>query len=37
MCGRIAKALIRKPGYPHTDVHNPDAALRKRPLIDSRY
>jgi uncharacterized protein (DUF2147 family) len=33
MCGRIAKALIRKPGYPQTDIHNPNAALRKRPLL----
>jgi len=33
VCGRIARALIRKPGHPSTDVHNPDPALRKRPLI----
>jgi uncharacterized protein (DUF2147 family) len=33
MCGRIAKALIHKPGYPQTDIHNPNPALRKRPLI----
>jgi uncharacterized protein (DUF2147 family) len=33
MCGRISKALIRKPGYPQADVHNPNAALRKRPLL----
>ena len=33
MCGRISKALIRKPGYPQTDIHNPNAALRNRPLI----
>lgn len=33
LCGRIAKALIRKPGYPQTDIHNPNRALRNRPLI----
>ena len=33
LCGRIARALIHKPNYPQTDVHNPDPALRNRPLI----
>ena len=33
LCGRIAKALVIKPNYPKTDVHNPNAALRKRPMI----
>src|ERR1700741_5056098 len=33
LCGRIAKALVIKPNYPKTDVHNPDKALRNRPLI----
>ena len=33
VCGRIAKALIHKPNYPQTDIHNPDPALRKKPLI----
>jgi len=33
VCGRIAKALIHKPNYPQTDVHNPNPALRNKPLI----
>jgi uncharacterized protein (DUF2147 family) len=33
LCGRISKALIHKPNYPQTDVHNPNPALRSRPLI----
>jgi uncharacterized protein (DUF2147 family) len=33
VCGRIAKALIHKPNYPQTDIHNPDPALRGKPLI----
>jgi len=33
LCGRIAKALVIKPNYPKTDVHNPNKALRNRPLI----
>jgi hypothetical protein len=33
LCGRIAKALVIKPNYPKTDVHNPNRALRRRPLI----
>jgi uncharacterized protein (DUF2147 family) len=36
MCGHITQALIRKPGYPQTDVHNPDSKLRNRPLIGLR-
>ena len=36
MCGRIAKALIRKPNYPQTDIHNPDPAMRRTPLIGLR-
>ena len=33
LCGRVAKALVIKPNYPQTDIHNPNPALRKRPLI----
>src|SRR5512139_3361495 len=33
VCGRIARALIRKPGHPDTDVRNPDPSLRRKPLI----
>jgi uncharacterized protein (DUF2147 family) len=33
MCGRLARALIQKPNYPQTDIHNPDRSLRGRPLI----
>ena len=33
LCGRIAKALLIKPNYPKLDVHNPNKALRNRPLI----
>jgi uncharacterized protein (DUF2147 family) len=33
VCGRVAKALVIKPGHPKTDVHNPDPALRSRPII----
>jgi uncharacterized protein (DUF2147 family) len=33
LCGRIARALIRKPGYPQTDIHNPNPAVRRKPLI----
>jgi uncharacterized protein (DUF2147 family) len=33
LCGKVAKALIRKPGYPQTDIHNPNPALRKRPIL----
>src|SRR3546814_739343 len=33
VCGKVAKALVIKPGHPKTDVKNPDPALRKRPVI----
>ncbi len=33
LCGRVAKALIRKPGYPQSDIHNPNPALRRRPIL----
>jgi uncharacterized protein (DUF2147 family) len=33
LCGRIAKVLKAKPGQATTDVHNPDAAKRGRPII----
>jgi uncharacterized protein (DUF2147 family) len=33
VCGRITRALIIKPNYPKTDVHNPDPKLRSRPMI----
>jgi uncharacterized protein (DUF2147 family) len=33
LCGRIAKALIRKPNYPQTDIHNPNPAQHRKPLI----
>jgi len=33
LCGRIAKALVIKPGHPSTDVHNPNKAYRNRPLV----
>ena len=36
LCGRVARALVVKPGHPKTDVHNPDPALRSRPLIGLR-
>ncbi len=32
LCGRIARVLIAKPGTPTTDVANPDASLRQRPI-----
>ena len=31
LCGRIARILAR--GAPRQDVHNPDRALRSRPLV----
>src|SRR3546814_3935581 len=34
VCGKVAKALVIKPGHPKTDVKNPDPALRKRPVIE---
>ena len=33
LCGRIAKALVIKPDHPKTDVHNPNPALRDKPLV----
>jgi uncharacterized protein (DUF2147 family) len=33
VCGRIARALVHKPGHSDKDVNNPDAALRDKPLI----
>ena len=33
VCGRISRALVIKPNYPKTDVHNPKPQLRGRPLI----
>ncbi|MBD8677635.1 DUF2147 domain-containing protein [Sphingomonas sp. CFBP 13720] len=32
LCGRIARVLIAKPGTPTTDISNPDASLRQRPI-----
>lgn len=32
-CGRIAKVIKAKAGAPATDVNNPDAALRSRPIV----
>jgi uncharacterized protein (DUF2147 family) len=33
LCGAVARVLARGPNVPHTDVHNPDPALRSRPLV----
>ena len=33
LCGRIVRVLKRDPSKPITDVHNPDAALRNRPIV----
>ena len=33
LCGRVAEVLNRQPGIPQTDVHNPNAQLRLRPLV----
>lgn len=33
ICGTVAEVLARQPGVPQTDVHNPDAMLRSRPII----
>jgi uncharacterized protein (DUF2147 family) len=33
VCGRIGRALVNKPNFPKTDVHNPKPQLRGRPLI----
>lgn len=32
LCGAIAKVLDTDPAVPTTDVHNPEAALRVRPI-----
>ncbi|MCW1431014.1 DUF2147 domain-containing protein [Novosphingobium sp. JCM 18896] len=32
-CGWIASVLDKRPGVPSTDVNNPDAKLRGRPLL----
>lgn len=32
LCGRIARVLKPRPGGPATDVNNPDARLRTRPI-----
>ena len=32
LCGRIVRVLKYTPGKPHTDVQNPDASLRNRPI-----
>ena len=36
MCGSIAKILVNRPGAPWTDSHNPDPALRNRPVLGMR-
>lgn len=36
MCGKLTRALVHKPNYPQTDIHNPNPALRDRPLIGLR-
>lgn len=33
LCGKVVKVLNPKPGQATTDVHNPDAAKRSRPII----
>lgn len=32
-CGRIAAVVKARPGAPTTDVNNPDAKLRSRPMV----
>ena len=32
-CGRIASVVKARPGAPTTDVNNPDAKLRARPVV----
>jgi uncharacterized protein (DUF2147 family) len=32
LCGRIVKVVKPTPGRPHTDIKNPDPALRDRPI-----
>lgn len=33
VCGRIEKIVKPTPGRPQTDIKNPDAALRSKPLV----
>lgn len=33
VCGKVAKALVIKPGHPENDVKNPDPKLRSRPVV----
>jgi uncharacterized protein (DUF2147 family) len=33
LCGIVVRVLARGPNVPRTDVHNPDRALRSRPLV----
>ena len=36
LCGTVAKILVQKPNYPKNDVHNPDPALRSKPILGLR-
>ena len=36
LCGSIARILVNRPGRPWTDSHNPDPALRNRPVLGMR-
>jgi uncharacterized protein (DUF2147 family) len=33
LCGTIARVLNKDPNAPKTDIHNPDARLRNRPIL----
>ena len=33
LCGTISEVLDRAPGVPKTDINNPDARLRNRPIV----
>lgn len=33
LCGTVVRILARAPNVPRTDVNNPDARLRSRPLV----
>src|SRR3546814_20312380 len=33
LCGVVLRVLAKGPSVPRTDVHNPDPALRSRPLV----
>lgn len=33
MCGTVVRVLARGPGVPRTDINNPDAIRRSRPLV----